>query len=210
MGMYGERLGRGVTREAARKYETSVTERARRERWQARGCARVVSRKYGTVVVPHGSNFAALLPRKVLATIVEHMGMIPERDMPTSIIKDTEPQLVLRETAADDMDHWRGGDRGEEVTMVPVIMQGFQIYQPPGGGACWGVPLYLVDMIERDPAEHIGADVIDKDRLLWEADGEAVVINAVRKACSGWAKEWERAVWNALEGVDLHKEEAGR
>ena len=54
------------------------------------------------------------------------------------------------------MDHWRGGDRGEEVTMVPVIMQGFQIYQPPGGGACWGVPLYLVDMIERDPAEHIG------------------------------------------------------
>lgn len=73
----------------------------------------------------------ALLPRKVLATIVEHMGMIPERDMPTSIIKDTEPQLVLRETAADDMDHWRGGDRGEEVTMVPVIMQGFQIYQPP-------------------------------------------------------------------------------
>ena len=34
MGMYGERLGRGVTREAARKYETSVTERARRERWQ--------------------------------------------------------------------------------------------------------------------------------------------------------------------------------
>lgn len=65
-------------------------------------------------------------------------------------------------------------------------------------------------MIERDPAEHIGADVIDKDRLLWEADGEAVVINAVRKACSGWAKEWERAVWNALEGVDLHKEEAGR
>lgn len=107
-------------------------------------------------------------------------------------------------------DHWRGGDRGEEVTMVPVIMQGFQIYQPPGGGACWGVPLYLVDMIERDPAEHIGADVIDKDRLLWEADGEAVVITAVRKACSGWAKEWERAVWNALEGVDLHKEEAGR
>lgn len=61
MGMYGERLGRGVTREAARKYETSVMERARRERWRASGCARVVSRKYGTVVVPHGSNFAALL-----------------------------------------------------------------------------------------------------------------------------------------------------
>ena len=40
MGMYGERLGRGVTREAARKYETSVTERARRERWQRQMCIR--------------------------------------------------------------------------------------------------------------------------------------------------------------------------
>ena len=39
MGMYGERLGRGVTREAARKYETSVTERARRGSWQGRGGA---------------------------------------------------------------------------------------------------------------------------------------------------------------------------
>mgnify|MGYP002794652740 CR=1 FL=1 len=118
----------------------------------------------------------ALLPRKVLATIVEHMGMIPERDMPTSIIKDTEPQLVLRETAADDMDHWRGGDRGEEVTMVPVIMQGFQIYQPPGGGACWGVPLYLVDMIERDPAEHIG--VADRVGTLEVGKDADVVVTA--------------------------------
>lgn len=148
-----------------------------------------------------------LLPRKVLATIVEHMGMIPEVDMPTSIAKDEEPQLVLRETAADDMEHWRGGDRGEEVTVVPVIMQRYQIYQPPGGGACWGVPLYLMNMLDLDAVEHGGADVIDENRLMWTADGEAIVINAVRKARSSWAKEWERAVWNALEGVDLHKAE---
>ena len=134
-----------------------------------------------------------LLPRKV--------------DMPTSIAKDEEPQLVLRETAADDMEHWRGGDRGEEVTVVPVIMQGYQIYQPPGGGACWGVPLYLMNMLDRDAVEYGGADVIDENRLMWTADGEAIVINAVRKARSSWAKEWERAVWNALEGVDLHKAE---
>lgn len=149
----------------------------------------------------------ALLPRKVLATIVEHMGMIPEVDTPTAIMRGEEPQLVLRETAADDMEHWRGGDPGEEVTMVPVIMQGYQIYQPPGGGACWGVPLYLMNMLDRDAVEHSGADVIDENRLMWTADGEAIVINAVRKARSSWAKEWERAVWNALESVDLHKAE---
>lgn len=189
------------------------------------GIVRAIKRAYrngGYVVANLGDTIAvytehwyiqanrALFPRKALAAIVEHMGTIPEKDMPTSIIKGAEPQQVLKETAADDMDHWRSGTRNEEVTMVPVIIQGFQIYQAlPPGGACWGVPLSLVGMIERDPAEHTGADVIDKDRLLWEADGEAVVISAVRKACSSWAKEWERAVWSALEGVDLHKEEAG-
>ncbi len=61
MGMYGERLGRGVTREAARKYETPVTERARRERWEAKTFARVIHPTRGTVVVPHRSNYAALL-----------------------------------------------------------------------------------------------------------------------------------------------------
>lgn len=61
MGMYGERLGRGVTREADRAYHAAAKERSRRERWRAGGCARVVSQKYGIVVVPHGSNFAALL-----------------------------------------------------------------------------------------------------------------------------------------------------
>uniref|UniRef100_A0AAU8B725 Uncharacterized protein n=1 Tax=Dulem virus 34 TaxID=3145752 RepID=A0AAU8B725_9CAUD len=186
------------------------------------GLVRAVKRAYkngGYVVINHGNAISiytenwyiqvnrALLPRKALAAIVEHMGVIPEENVPTSIIKDEDPQLVMQEVAADDMTHWRTGQRGEEVTMVPVIMQGYQIFQPPGGGACWGVPLLYLDMIERDLAEHIGADVVDNDRLLWEADGEAVVIDTVRKAQSGWAKDWERAVWTALEGVDLHKEE---
>ena len=115
------------------------------------GLIRAVKRAYkntGYVVLNAGTDVAiytdnwcvlanrALLPRKALAIIVEHMGMIPEKDAPMSIIKGEDPQLVLRETAADDMEHWRGGTRGEEVTMVPVIMQGYQIYQPPGGGAC--------------------------------------------------------------------------
>ena len=187
------------------------------------GLVRVIKRAYkngGYVVANHGNAVSiytetwyiqvnrALLSRKVLAAIVEHMGMIPEADTPTSIVKDGDPQLVMRDVAMDDMAHWRSGERGEEVTMVPVIMQGYQVYQPPGGGACWGVSLHYLDMLERDAAEHTGADVVDNDRLLWEADGEAVVIDAVRKAKSSWAKEWERAVWTALEGVDLHKEEA--
>ena len=130
---------------------------------------------------------AAIL-RKVLATIVEHMGMIPDTE-PVSIVKDGEPQLIMP-------------------IMETVIMQGYQIFQPDGGGACYGVSLLDLAIMERDMVEHGAAAVIDGDRLLWRGDTEVVAMGAVRKARSSWAKEWERAVWNALEGVDLHKEEA--
>ena len=147
------------------------------------------------------------LPRKALAIIVEHMGMIPDTE-PVSIVKDGEPQLIMPDVAADEIAHWRTGERTDAVTMATVIMQGYQIFQPDGGGACYGVSLLDLAIMERDMVEHGAAAVIDGDRLLWHGDTEVVAMNAVRKARSSWAKEWERAVWNALEGVDLHKEEA--
>ena len=149
-----------------------------------------------------------VMPRKVLAAIVEHAGMIPGENEPTNIMKDLEPQLVIPETAAEEMNNWRVGERGDDVDMVPVIMQGFQIFQTEeGAGACWGIPLSYLGMVERDAAEHDGAVVVDNCRLLWDDGGEAIAVEAVRKAKSGWVKAWERAVWEALEGVDLHKEE---
>lgn len=105
------------------------------------------------------------------------------------------------------MDRWRTGETGAEATMVPVIMQGYQVFQEPGGGQCWGVPLSCLDILERDEAEHRSATVVGTDRTAWKNEGEAVVLGAVRKATSGWAKAWERAVWQALESVDLHKED---
>lgn len=147
-----------------------------------------------------------VMPRKVLAAIVEHAGMIPGEKEPTNIMKDMEPQLVIPETAAEEMGSWRVGERGDDVDLVPVIMQGFQIFQAEAG-ACWGVPLSYLGMVERDAAEHDGAIVVANCRLLWDGDTEAIAVEAVRKAKSGWAKAWERAVWEALEGVDLHKEE---
>lgn len=88
----------------------------------------------------------AALPRKVLATIVEHMGMIPDT-APMSIIKDGDPQLIMPDVAMDETSHWRTGERTDTVTMATVIMQGYQIFQPEGGGACYGVSL-------SDPGDH--------------------------------------------------------
>lgn len=145
------------------------------------------------------------MPRKALAAIVEHMGMIPDGE-PVFIVKDGEPQTVLAEAATEDMNYWRVGESGDSVDMVPVIMQGYQIFQA-AEGACWGIPLSCLSMIERDAAEHYGAVVVDDDRLVWDEDAEAIAIKAVRKAKYGWSKAWEKAVWEALESVDLHKEE---
>ena len=86
------------------------------------------------------------------------------------------------------------------------VPEGFQIFQAQSL-ACWGIPLSYLGMVERDAAEHDGAIVVDDCRLLWDDGTEAIAVGAVRKAKSGWAKAWERAVWEALEGVDLHKEE---
>lgn len=47
----------------------------------------------------------------------------------------------------------------------------------------------------------------DRDYYEKELDKETGKRELMAKKTS-WAKEWERAVWNALEGVDLHKEEA--
>lgn len=149
-----------------------------------------------------------VLPRKALATIVEHMGMIPDEQAPVYIIKGDDLQTVMEEIAAEDLTHWRSGNSSARVDMVPVIMQGYQIFQAgAGGGACWGIPLSFLGMIERNEAEHYSPDVIDDNRLLWKDDTTAIVVEAVRKAASRVAKAWERAVWQALEGVDLHKEE---
>ena len=125
-----------------------------------------------------------------------------------AILKDGEPQLIMPDVAADEIAHWRTGERTDAVTMATVIMQGYQIFQPDGGGACYGVSLLDPGIMEREMVEHGAAAVIDGDRLLWRGDTEVVAMGAVRKARSSWAKEWERAVWNALEGVDLHREEA--
>lgn len=148
-----------------------------------------------------------MLPRKAMAAIVEHTGVIPEVKTPVQIQKDMDPQLIMADVAQDDMDRWLTGQRGGDVTVAPVIMQGRQIFQVMDGGPCWGVPVSYLSIIEREVAEHSSAEVMDGERLLWRDDGETVALGAVRKATSSWAKEWERAVWNALESVDLHKEE---
>ena len=60
MGNHSERMARELTRKE-REYRQAVMERSRRERWAAPGKSKVTHQDHGSVVVPHRSNYAALL-----------------------------------------------------------------------------------------------------------------------------------------------------
>lgn len=60
--MYRERMGRGMNTPAPNwTTHASAVARSRNERWNAPGTARVVHPSRGTIVVPCGSTYAALL-----------------------------------------------------------------------------------------------------------------------------------------------------
>lgn len=63
MGGNGERMAGflDVPERDRRRARKDAAERARRHRWSAKGTARVVHPAHGSVVVPHSSNYAAIL-----------------------------------------------------------------------------------------------------------------------------------------------------
>lgn len=146
------------------------------------------------------------LPRKALALIVEHLGDTPDAGCPVQITGSEDAQQLMEAVATEDMEKWCGGQGNNAVTMVPVIMNGLQIFQPLGGGPCYGMQMLQLDLIDRAAAGNFEALVVDAERLLWKVENEAVVVNVVRKAVSGWAKDRERDVWAAMEKMDLHEE----
>lgn len=123
------------------------------------------------------------LPRKALAIIVEHMGMIPD----------------------DDVAGWMGGEAASMASYVPVTFRGYQLFQEVNGRQAYGVDPTALAIVERVTAEMGTAAISGGRALAWSHDGETVMLGAIRKTT--WAWEWERTVWEALESVDLHKKE---
>lgn len=145
------------------------------------------------------------LPRKALATIVEHMGMIPDAGEAVAIEKDDQPQAVMDGIVRDDVDRWTDGQGTGMATYVPVMFKGYQLFQEVGGRQAYGVDPTALAIIERVTAEMGSAAISGGHALAWSHDGETVILAAIRKTT--WAWEWERTVWEAMESVDLHKRE---
>ena len=145
------------------------------------------------------------LPRKALATIVEHLGMIPENGEAVNIEKDGQPQAIMAGIVSDDVDGWMGGEVASMASYVPVTFRGYQLFQEVSGRQAYGVDPTALAIIERATAEMGSAAISGGRALTWSHDGETVMLEAIRKTT--WAWEWERTVWEALESVDLHKRE---
>lgn len=147
-------------------------------------------------------------PRKALAAIVECMGMLPATSDALAVMAGEEPQVVMPEVAGQDVASWETGeDEADTVTMVPVLFQGYQLYQVDGGGACYGVAAPLLSIVERDVARHKEATRKGERRLYWSHDGELVILGAVRPTGAYWEKDWVSTAWAAMETVDLHRKE---
>lgn len=73
------------------------------------------------------------LPRKALAIIVEHMGMIPDDGEAMAIEKDDQPQAVMAGIVSDDVAGWMGGEAASMASYVPVTFRGYQLFQEVNG-----------------------------------------------------------------------------
>lgn len=147
-------------------------------------------------------------PIKALAAIVECMGTLPTTADALAIMAGQEPQVVMPEAVGQDVASWEGGeDERDPVTMVPVLYQGFQLFQKLGGGSCYGISASMLAIVERDIAQYKEAARKGETRLYWRHDGELAILAAIRPPATYWARDWERAAWEAMETVDLHRKQ---
>lgn len=121
------------------------------------------------------------LPRKALAIIVEHMGMIPDDGEAMAIEKDDQPQAVMAGIVSDDVAGWMGGEAASMASYVPVTFRGYQLFQEVNGRQAYGVDPTALAIVERATAEMGTAAISGGRALAWSHDGETVMLGAIRK-----------------------------
>lgn len=132
------------------------------------------------------------LPRKALAIIVEHMGMIPDDGEAMAIEKDDQPQAVMAGIVSDDVAGWMGGEAASMASYVPVTFRGYQLFQEVNGRQAYGVDPTALAIVERVTAEMGTAAISGGRALAWSHDGETVMLGAIRKTTWAWDDAFHR------------------
>lgn len=92
MGVYGERMGRGIDPAERARILADAEKRAREHRWNVPGRSRVSHPAHGTVVVPHSSNLAAIMNAAEVWRVEEWLANYPRR-----ILDWKTPQMLYDE-----------------------------------------------------------------------------------------------------------------
>jgi hypothetical protein len=150
-------------------------------------------------------------PAKALALIVEHLECLPDQEWALEIRDGAEPQHVLPDAVGSDVGEWLEGGSQDTATRVPIWFADYAIYQSESGRKCYGVEPVSLGIVDEGTAEQEAALVVEDDRLRWNNAGCEIIIRAARP--TGRADDqagYVTAVWEALEGVDLHQRRGER
>ena len=145
------------------------------------------------------------LPKKALAAIVEHAGYAYVGASALHIAKDEEPQEKFEEIVDEELGWWMEPTKGDFAGYVPITFKSLQMFQTrDGAGECYGIKTGTLDLLEDDAMQLGVVTIWDGYRAVWAGDGELVICRAARLSTDPTATESDKAIWKALEGVNLH------
>lgn len=140
------------------------------------------------------------VPRKVLGTLVEHMGLLPQAPASLKVIKgDIGNQELLWDVAAEEMAVMRRVTTGAKTAeLTKIIYEGLALWQTEDGllyGVASGTR-HLLETPER------GAMILDEGRIMWTDEGQRMIMLCFRPYSGIEAERW-----NLLERADWLKKE---
>ena len=140
------------------------------------------------------------IPRKVLGTLVEHMGLLPQAPASLKVIKgDLGNQELIWDVAAADIEAMRRVTaEAKPAELTKLIYEGLALWQAEDRllyGAVSGVR-HLLEAPER------GAMVLDGDRIMWTDEGQRLIMTCFRPYSGIEAERWQ-----VLESADWRKKE---
>lgn len=144
-------------------------------------------------------------PRRALGTIVEHIGLVPDKGEAYFAHKETEPQTSIFAEIEHEKELWVGGENIEVVGMTHMTFKGARIFQALGNigeKPVFAVSQINLTILEPDVTVMSNLAIADSARLLIHGDHETVVIAAAGKHSVAMEPK-DMAIFEALEHVDL-------
>lgn len=182
-----------------------------------KGLAREMKREYkaaGYTVVDHGGELSIYcdmwyvrcdktkLPRKILALLAEHMGLLTAYGDALLIRKDEDPQTLLSHLVGEEIGDWVETDELEELWWTPIQYGAVRILQNVDTKKCYGVEVATLSIVDFAVHRSESVVIMKTGAACWQHPGEQVMLRTTEK--SKYDGKMAACVWQALESVNLN------